>query len=129
MLGGYDSEGKLVLVESDNVGAEDALFQPGFTYLFATRYNANEDWHTVIAHQNARKVLSKDASLPTQALQALAEKDEKVRKFAAAYASEILDKADVVNNNTRNSFQSLSPEAKAAAQSRADEARAAPDAQ
>lgn len=125
MLGGYDSEGKLVLVESDNLGAEDALFQPGSTYLFAARYNAQEDWYTVIAHPNARKVLSKDASLLAPTLKALAEQDEKVKKFEAAYVSEVPDKADVANNNTRNGFQSLPPEAKVAAVARADAARAA----
>jgi hypothetical protein len=124
MLGGYDKDGKLVLVESEDLRPEDALFQPGSTYLFATRYNAQEDWYTVIAHPNARKVLSKDSTLPSQALKALAERDEKVKQFAAAYVSEIPDKADVANNNTRNSFQSLPPEAKAAAQSRADAAKA-----
>jgi hypothetical protein len=124
MLGGYDKDGKLVLVESEDLALEDALFQVGSTYLFATRYSAQEDWYTVIAHPNARKVLSKDSTLPIQALKALVEVDEKVKQFAAAYVSEILDNADLANNNTRNSFQSLPPEAKAVAQARADAAKA-----
>lgn len=124
MLGGYDKEGKSVFVEEGSVAGEDPLFQPGTTYLFATRYNAQENWYTVIAHPNARTILSKDNSLPIQALGALAERDEKVKKFEAAYVLEIPDKADIANNNTRNAFQSLPPEAKAAAVARADAARA-----
>jgi hypothetical protein len=124
MLGGYNKDGKLVIVESGDVAPEDALFQPGSTYLFAARYNAEEDWYTVIAHPNARKVLSTDNSLPTQALRALADQDEKFKTFKAAYPDEQLLEADVANNNTRNSFQSLPPEAKAAALARADAARA-----
>lgn len=125
MLGGYDNNGKPIFIEDGSVEGEDPLFQPGSIYLFATRYNTQEDWYTVIAHPNARKILSTDNSLPIQALRALADKDEKVKKFEAAYASEVLDKADIANNNTRNSFQSLPPEAKATAVARADAARAA----
>lgn len=125
MLGGYDTNGKPVFIEDGSAAGENPLFQPGSTYLFATRYNVQEDWYTVIAHSNARKILSTDSSLPIQALHALAENDVKVKQFEAAYVSEILDKADMANNNTRNSFQSLPPEAKAAAQARADAARAA----
>lgn len=124
MLGGYDKEGKLVLVEDEGGVQETALLQPGTTYLFATRYNPDEDWYTLIAHPNARKVLSSDTSMNIHQLQALADKDEKVKKFEDAYVSEILDKADMANNNTRNSFQSLSSDAKAAATSRAEAARA-----
>jgi hypothetical protein len=124
MLGGYDQDGKLVLIESESMAPEDALLQHGSTYVFATRYNTQENWYTLISHQNARKVLSKDNTLPDQALKALADKDEKVEQFEEAYVSEILDKADLANSNTRNSFQSLPPEAKAAVQARADAAKA-----
>ena len=121
MLGGYQ-DGKLVVVEDNS--PEAFLLKPGSTYLFATRYNEQENWHTLIAHPNARKVLSKDNSLPVQALRVLAEKDEKVKSLEAAYPNEVLLDADVAHQNTRNSFQSLPPEAKAAAVARADAARA-----
>lgn len=42
--GGYNQYDELVLVE------EDPLLQTGKTYLFATRYLKQENWHTVIPH-------------------------------------------------------------------------------
>ncbi len=126
MLGGYDKDGKLVIVEEEDLLQDSPLLQPGFTYLFASRYNQQENWYTIIAHPNARKVVSKDSSLSIQALQSYSETDEKVKKFESIYPFEILDKADVANLNTRNNFKSLSADMKAAAQVRASEAKALP---
>jgi hypothetical protein len=109
---------------------EDAfpLLEPGSTYILATRYNESENAYTVIANENAGKLLTKDASLDNTQLKALSEQDEKVKSLEAAYPDEKLLDADIAHNNTRNSFQSLPPEAKAAAQARADSAEASLDA-
>lgn len=125
MMGGYE-DGKLVMVENDD--PDNFLLKPGATYLFVTRYNEQENWHTLIAHPNAKKVLSEDANANMDDLRIVAEKDEKVQRLENVYPDEALIGADIANNNTRNSFQSLPPEAKVAAVARADAARAALDA-
>ncbi|OGZ06319.1 MAG: hypothetical protein A2845_00775 [Candidatus Lloydbacteria bacterium RIFCSPHIGHO2_01_FULL_49_22] len=122
MLGGYDKDGKLVVIEEND--STDFLLKPGSTYLFATRYNEEEDWYTLISHPNARKIISTDNTKNEAALMALIDQDEKVKSFESAYAHEVLLDADIAHGNTRNSFQSLAPAEKAAAQSRADAARA-----
>lgn len=105
---------------------EDSLpmLQPGTTYLFATRYNAKEGWHTLNSHPNASKLLSSDDNKTEADLQSIANQDEKVRAFEATYPEEKLLDADLAHNNTRNAFKSLDTKSKAAAQSRADEAKA-----
>jgi hypothetical protein len=124
-LGGYKN-GQLVTVEDATL--EGYLLQPGSTYLLATRYNEKENWHTLNPHPNASKLLSSDGTKSTLELQTLADQDEKVKSLEAAYPDEKLLDADIAHNNTRNSFQSLPPEAKAAAQARADSAEASLDA-
>jgi hypothetical protein len=119
-LGGYKDD-QLVLIE--DISPDDFFLVPGATYVFATRYNDKEGWYTVIGHPNGMKLLTKDTSLDTTALQTLIDQDLKVRSLEAAYPDEKLLDADIAHNNTRNSFQSLPPEAKAAAQARADAAR------
>jgi hypothetical protein len=121
-LFGGEQNGKLVTVEG--IHEEDYFLKEGTTYLFATRYDEQENWYTLIAHPNARKELSNDPTLGNAELETLADQDEKVKTFKAAYSNEVLLEADVANNNTRNSFQSLPPEAKAAAVARADAAKA-----
>lgn len=122
MLGGYDKDGKLVVIEEND--PTDFLLKPGSTYLFATRYNEEEDWYTLISHPNARKIISTDNTKNEAALMALIDQDEKVKSLESAYAREVLLDADIAHGNTRNSFQSLAPAEKAAAQSRADVAKA-----
>ena len=100
------------------------MLQAGTTYLFATRYNEQENWYTLIAHPNARKVISTDPKATAADLKTLAESDEKFKIWEVAYPVEILDKADVSNNNTKNNFQSLAPEAKATAEASAEAAKA-----
>lgn len=120
LLGGTQN-GKLITIEG--IPPEEYLLTPDTTYVFATRYNTEEDWYTLIAHPNARKVLSTNVTLPIPALKAIANKDAKVLTLRSIYPTEILDNADIANHNTRNSFTSLPPEAKVTAQARAEEAR------
>lgn len=121
MLGGYDEGGHLFVV--DEYKPEDFLLRPGTTYLLATRYNKDEDWYTLIPHPNARKVISLDVVADKNNLPALVSQDEKVKTFEEVFSHEILLDADVFHKNTHNSFESLPPEKKAAAQARANEAR------
>jgi hypothetical protein len=102
---------------------ESKLLEIGSTYLFATRYNAEDDTHTLNSHSNASKLLSSDPGFDKKDLKALVDKDSKIKSLEVAYANEILLDADIGHNNTRNSFQSLPPDAKAAAVARADAAR------
>ena len=122
MLGGYDKDARLIMIEEND--PKTFLLQVGTTYLFATRYNEQEKWYTLIAHPNARKIISIDPKASAADLKTLAESDEKFKTWEVAYPSEILDKADVANNNTKNNFQSLAPEAKATAEARAEAAKA-----
>ncbi len=85
----------------------DFLLQPGITYLFATRYNEVENWHTLISHSNGKKIINKDNTLSENQLEILIKNDEKVKKLQEAYKNEILLEVDVINNNARNSYQSL----------------------
>lgn len=109
---------------------EDAfpMLEPGSTYILATRYNEPMNAYTVIANKNAGKLLSNDSSLDKKDLKALVDKDLKIKSLEAIYANEVLLDADIAHQNTRNSFQSLPPVAKAAAVARADAARASLDA-
>ncbi len=118
-LGGY-RDGILYLMDE-----ESTMLLPGSTYLFATRYNPEDDTHTLNSHVNASKLLSSDTNLDSASLQTLAGQDEKVKTLEAAYPDEVLLDADIAHQNTRNAFKDLPPEAKAAAQSRADKAKAA----
>ena len=101
------------------------MLEVGSTYLLATRYNESAHSYLIIAHQNAVKLLTSDQTASVGALQQLVKGDPKVRALEAAYPHEQLLEADVLHANTRNSFQSLPPEAKAVAQSRADAAKVA----
>lgn len=120
--GGY-RDGVLYLAEEDG-----KMLQPGSTYLLATRYDSDGDYYTLNPHPNASKLLNDDASLEAVQLQSMSEQDVKVKSLESAYAHEKLLDADIAHGNTRNSFQSLAPAEKAAAQSRADAARASLDA-
>jgi hypothetical protein len=89
MFGGYTPEGQLVVVEEND--PQDFFLQKGYVYVFATRYNEKEDWYTLIAHPNARKVFSEDANLSIVDARAIGESDEKVRRWKQSYVDEILD--------------------------------------
>lgn len=120
-LGGYKN-GQLVTVEDSTL--EGYLLQPGSTYFLTTRYNEKENWYTLNPHPNASKLLSSDSVKSDADLKALSDQDEKVKSLEAAYPDEVLLDADIAHQNTRNEFKSLPADKKAAAQSRADSARA-----
>lgn len=109
--GGYKNGVLYLVYEGDAVFPStqqgDALLKPGSTYLFTSRYDEKENWYTLISHPNGRKLISRDANLSTTQLLTLAQNDEKVIALQAAYINEILLDADIKNNNTRNSYQSL----------------------
>jgi hypothetical protein len=112
--GGYKN-GILYLVDGGDVLRSsddhiDTLLQPGSTYLFATRYNEGENWYTIIAHPNSKKLLSNDGGLDKGRLQILAEQDEKFVALSEAYKHEIPLESDVRENNLRNSYQSAQEE-------------------
>lgn len=109
--GGYKN-GVLYLVHNGDVLVEgtenaDALLKTGSTYLFTSRYDDKHGWHMLISHPNGRKLISQDSSLSTSQLLELAKSDQKVLALQEAYKYEVLLEADVLNNNTRNSYNSL----------------------
>ncbi|OGH66658.1 MAG: hypothetical protein A3B90_01160 [Candidatus Magasanikbacteria bacterium RIFCSPHIGHO2_02_FULL_41_13] len=96
--------------KSGNSASEvDKLLEPGKTYLFASRYNSEQNWHTLVSHPNARKLISSDKKLTLTQLQGLVEKDTRVAQLREAYKNEILLDVDVASNNTRNSYVSTHP--------------------
>lgn len=124
LLGGFDFSGNLVLVEDEGSASGNNLLKIGATYLFATRYNDQEKWYTVIAHPNARELLSENQKLNEGELQKISHNNEKFNRWEIAYPKEILDEVDVKNERTKNSFESLPTEAKAVVDARASEAEA-----
>lgn len=100
-------EGDVVLPADNGNFSMDTLFEPGATYLFASRYSERENWYTFVSHPNGRKLISKDKSLNKVQLETLAKNDAKVIKLQDAYKNEILLDVDIKNNNARNSYQSL----------------------
>ena len=117
-FGGYQN-GVLYTLE------EDTLLETGATYLFAPRYNEEENWYTISAPPYDRKLLTRDSTLNVLQLRALMAQDSKVRALEAAYPNEELLQADVYHANTRNNFKSLSADMRAAAQTRAEQAKMA----
>lgn len=92
---------------ANRVPNADSLFVPGSTYLFATRYNKEEDWHTSLSHPNAKKLISANKNLTFEQLKLLAEKDVRVIQLKEAYKSEIPFEIDVKSGNQLNSYSSL----------------------
>ncbi len=110
---GY-KDGKLYVMEGDlftEGSDQESLLQIGSTYVFTTRYNEEEDWHTIISYPSANKILATDES-NVDKLQKLAKKDDYVEELKDAYPDEILLKADVQNENTLNSYASRNEEPK-----------------
>lgn len=107
--GGHDDKGRLHVMEGDYFtegSEEESLLQIGSTYLFSTRFNERENWHTIISFPGANKVLTSNTS-EKETLNAFARNDSRVRELREAYPEEILLDADIQNNKTFNSFSSL----------------------
>lgn len=108
--GGY-KDGVLHIVEGvddDKSGADEYMLRPGSTYLFATRHNEKENWHTLNSYPTARKLLSANADASSDELKDIANNDSRVEELREAYPNEILLPADVQNNRTLNSYGSQS---------------------
>ena len=113
--GGYENGVLYVVGDNDESGdavspsssANSHLLQPGSTYLFATRYNQQQNWYTLNSYPTASKLLSSNSTLSLGDLQALALTDPRVKQLQAAYPNEVLLSADLAHGNTMNSYQSL----------------------
>ncbi|CAN5727850.1 hypothetical protein BH11PAT2_BH11PAT2_06680 [soil metagenome] len=104
--GGFKN-GKLYVVGDDSLtkgGNTAYLLQPGSTYLFATRYNAQQNWYTLNPYPGATKLISNDTDLSNTKLQILAKSDSRVKALESAYPREILLGADIQHHDALNSF-------------------------
>jgi hypothetical protein len=100
--GGYKNGILYIFGEGDG---KSYLLQPGSTYLFATRYNKNENWYTLISHPAGKKVISSDGSMGQKQLKMTAQSDNRVIELKEAYKDEIPLDADVKNNNSLNNYE------------------------
>ncbi len=126
--GGIEN-GKIIAMEGDveaatRDGAASPLLQPGSTYILATRGDGTEGYYMLGSNPYAKKLISNNANQSESAIIALADHNPRVEALEAAYAKEIPVKEDMIRGTMHNSFVSLPPQAKAAAQSRADAAKA-----
>lgn len=90
----------LYISESDN------LISNWNTYLFATRYNKENDWYTIISHPKWKKLIS-EKNLAKQDLINISKSNLRIKELEIAYKNEILLDTDIKNNNTRNSYQMI----------------------
>jgi hypothetical protein len=106
-------------------GGEDGgyLLESGVTYLFAALGPDKEGWYHLNSFPGLTKFLSTNADLSNEQLKSIATQDAQVKRWEAVYPNEITE-----SPTSPNSFQSLPPEAKAAAQARADAAKISLDA-
>lgn len=111
-LGGYENGilyttgGEIPFVENTDIDP-NYLLQSGQTYLFATRYNKEEEWYTLNSFPTARKLISDEKSLSIDLLSIVASADQRVQQLEIVYPNEILLNSDKLNNNTRNSYESF----------------------
>lgn len=108
--GGY-KDGVLYLVnEGDDTLSKDKagsyLLQPGSTYLLATRYNEEENWHTLNSFPTASKLITKE-NISGKTLRNIARSDPRVNQLKQAYPYEVLLAADIANGKTLNSYRLL----------------------
>lgn len=126
--GGVEN-GKIIAMEGDVEGAQrdgasSPLLQIGSTYILATRGDGTEGYYMLGTNPYAKKLISSDPNQSDDALAALADQNPRTEALKSAYPDETPMKEDVIRGTTHNSFQSLPPEAKVAAQFRADAAKA-----
>jgi hypothetical protein len=101
-----------ILSQKDEI---DYMLRPGYTYLFATRYNEGENWYTLNSFHTAKKLLSIDENATPEALKTLVESDTRVHALKEAYPHELLFPADVVHGKAFNSYESIQKAQRAAA--------------
>jgi hypothetical protein len=102
--GGYDSD--VIYVVGDEYD-KDYLFKEGSTYLFSARLNDKKNWYTINSFPGSSKIISNNKNIDESKILALIESDTRVSDLKKAYPNEILINADVLNNNTRNSYKSI----------------------
>lgn len=101
--GGYKDGELYVVGEDEDSDPGSYVLREGSTYLFATRYSKTEDWYTLNPHPAASALISGEVLEDAQ-LKELISRNERVAALGRAYPEEILIRADVVNENARNSF-------------------------
>jgi hypothetical protein len=106
-LGGVTNGVFYVVEPYNDKNYKNYLLQLGETYLLALRYNSKNDSYTLNSHPNARKLISSNRNLTNNQLRELTKNDKKVNALESAYPNEVLLKADVMTNNTLNSYKSL----------------------
>lgn len=97
---------------TSNRKAKDYVLRPGSTYLFATRYNPEQNWYTLNPYPTASKLLSNDSSATKEVLNTVVEKDSRVQELKTAYSKEVLLDADIKHSNTLNSYVSTQENSK-----------------
>lgn len=101
------------------------FLQPGSTYLFVTRGPNESGWHRMSSFPKANSLISDNVGLSEQEQLTVIQDNQRVKLLEVTYPDEILLQVDVEKNRVVNAFNLLPPEEKAAAQARADAARAA----
>jgi hypothetical protein len=108
--GGY-KDGVLYVVDGDTLSSStpalDYMLHPGWTYLFATRYNKDQKWYTLNPYPTASMWISRAPTISDSEVRALDDKIPRIQALRAAYPNEILIDADVKHNNALNSHKSL----------------------
>jgi len=104
--GGYEN-GALYIVEGNSDIGSEYLLKPGSTYLLATRYNSQNNWYTLNPFPTARELISNNSGLSSVQLRGLGKSDARAEQLRAIYPREVLLKADIENENARNSFNSI----------------------
>jgi hypothetical protein len=105
-------------------GATSPLLQPGSTYILATRGDGTEGYYMLGTNPYAKKLISSDSNLNDAALANLADNNPRTQALKFAYPEEVPMKEDVIRGTSYNEFKSLPADKKAAAQARADAAKA-----
>ena len=88
------------------ISESDKLISNWNTYLFATRYNKENDWYTIISHPKWKKLIS-EKNLTKQDLINISKNNLRIKELEIAHKNEILLDTDIKNNNTRNSYQMI----------------------
>lgn len=94
---------------AESTSADGTLLQPGSTYIFATRYNPNENWYTLIPYPTALQLLDSNADASVGQIVSTANADHRFLELKNAYPNEELLSADVIHNNALNSYTATHP--------------------
>lgn len=90
-IGSFKEDGSFVSLDEEG---QQVTLNVGTTYVFATRYNTDMNWHVLSPHSSGIHVLSKDASLSSSQMLQLSRQDQRVAELEAAYKDEIIPVVD-----------------------------------